>query len=211
MILIFVHILSTIFKYQISLEIYLATSAAIVHFTTNNTLEIIARQQSLCILNPGELAEVALAQATEKIDIGAAGGWNSTLNPKYYFLQKSQLLQLTDAEIRGAVDGLYMASKMAEWKGKFNDLKISQLLDIYYSPYQKGLFAPDFTSCNRNKLYTSVTSNEVMQKEVLCVMKPLDDVAQFGQTVDEQMYGSLGDAALDSFNNYFRECCHHIL
>lgn len=153
----------------------------------------------------GEIAEAALAQATESIIVGAAGGWNSTINPKYYFLQRNTQLQTTDAEIRGSLDGLYLALRMDSIRSTFSDIKVSQLLDLYYTPYQRGVFDESFKSCNRNLLYTELVPQDTLRTQVSAIMGPLDDASQYGQTVAASAYEALTTAALDSFNSYLAQ------
>ncbi|KAJ9587894.1 hypothetical protein L9F63_018675 [Diploptera punctata] len=53
----------------------------------------------------GDLAEVALYQGPYgSITVGAPGGWNSTVYPKWYFNQVNKSNEMTDAEIRGGLD-----------------------------------------------------------------------------------------------------------
>lgn len=151
----------------------------------------------------GEIAEAALAQATTPIVIGASGGWNSTVSPRYYFLQRNTQLQATDAEIRGSLDGLYMALRLDTWRSLFSDIKVSQILDLYYSPNQRGVFDTSFRSCNRSLLYTELVTPETLRGQVLAFMGPLDDASQYGQTVSSNSYEELTTAALESFNSYF--------
>ncbi|KAJ8923846.1 hypothetical protein NQ315_010428 [Exocentrus adspersus] len=153
----------------------------------------------------GELAEAGLAQATSSIVIGAQGGWNGTIHPRYYFLHRNTLLQTTDAEIRGSLDGLYMALRMDSWRSTFSDIKISQILDMYYSPYQTGVFDDSFKACNRNLLYTEIVPQQTLREQILAIMGPLDDASQYGQTVASTAYEALTAAALDSFNSYFTQ------
>jgi hypothetical protein len=59
-------------------------------------------------------------------------------------------LYLTDAEIRGGFDGLYMALNIPDWKNKNSNIKISQILDLYYG---RGLFNNgSIRACNRKEL-----------------------------------------------------------
>lgn len=70
----------------------------------------------MCIINKnvkhfsfqGDLAEAALEQGPkiqEDIKVGIVGGWNSTLFPRWYFDREGQNNEITDAEIRGGLDG----------------------------------------------------------------------------------------------------------
>lgn len=68
-----------------------------------------------------------------EMTVGAGGGWNSTLAPKWYFLSQSKDFEFTDAEIRGGLDGLILGTYIQEFKNKASSIKLSQLLDMYYS------------------------------------------------------------------------------
>lgn len=151
----------------------------------------------------GELAEAALAQGGETIIVGDSGGWNSTINPRYYFIERNKDTEITDAEIRGSLDGLYMALKMDEWRQY--DIKISQIIDMYYTPYQKGVLKPNFKACNRNFLFTNLTQEKILKRETRSFMSILDDTASYGNTFNEEVYPKLTDATYSSFISYLRE------
>jgi hypothetical protein len=54
------------------------------------------------------VAEAALQQGPKNpnaIKIGLTGGWNSTVFPRWYFENERDGRELTDAEIRGGLDG----------------------------------------------------------------------------------------------------------
>jgi hypothetical protein len=56
----------------------------------------------------GDLAEAALEQGPKKltdIKVGVTGAWNSTLFPRWYFIKDKEGHEITDAEIRGGLDG----------------------------------------------------------------------------------------------------------
>ncbi|GBP98208.1 hypothetical protein EVAR_71376_1 [Eumeta japonica] len=86
----------------------------------------------------GDLAEVALVQVpvsnNEQATVGASGAWNSTVMPKWYFLSQRQNLEMTDAEIRGSIDGLILALNIDQWRNQVSNLKLSQLLPSFSGP-----------------------------------------------------------------------------
>lgn len=47
--------------------------------------------------------------------VGLSGGWNDTLVPRYYFLTEQNRDALTDTDIRGALDGMYV-SLILDWE-----------------------------------------------------------------------------------------------
>lgn len=87
----------------------------------------------------GDLAEAALIQGSERgsttsVSIGTAGGWNSTQASRYFMLQSRNNVQMTDPEIRGDVDGFVLGRDILTILNVNNALRLSQLLDMYYSP-----------------------------------------------------------------------------
>lgn len=56
----------------------------------------------------GDLGEVVLRQgprSSGQMNIGGPGGWNNTAMPQHYFLAKNENYEMSDAEIRGGLDG----------------------------------------------------------------------------------------------------------
>lgn len=49
-------------------------------------------------------------------------------------LQSRLNLEMTDPEIRGDVDGFVVGSTLTSTLGVYSSIKLSQLLDMYYSP-----------------------------------------------------------------------------
>lgn len=86
----------------------------------------------------GDLAEAVLIQNTERgnptISIGTAGNWNSTQAPRFYMLHSRINVEMTDPEIRGDIDGFILGSLLRSSLAGSSSLKLSQVLDMYYSP-----------------------------------------------------------------------------
>ncbi|CAG9855057.1 unnamed protein product [Phyllotreta striolata] len=150
----------------------------------------------------GNLAHSALMQADVPLHIGTSGGWNSSINPKYFFLQKNTYTDLTDQDIRGSVDGLLLAKRLDTIHKKYNDIKLSQIIDMYYSPSQRGVFDPSLRACNRNILYSEYITGERLTEEVGAVIGTLDRIGQYPVTVIESKYDELVDAAVNNFSSY---------
>jgi hypothetical protein len=84
----------------------------------------------------GDLGEVALLQgpiSPGSPQVGAPGAWNSSAIPRWFFISQRERLEMTDAEIRGGLDGLILADGISEWRGQAPGLRLSQVLDMYYS------------------------------------------------------------------------------
>lgn len=85
----------------------------------------------------GDLAEAVLIQGTrgsQSISIGAAGNWNSSQATRYFMLSNRLNIEMTDPEIRGGIDGFALGSTLTSTLGTFSNLRLSQLLDMYYAP-----------------------------------------------------------------------------
>lgn len=113
----------------------------------------------------GDLAEVALMQGPrgEKLQVGVNGDWNSTAMPRWYFLNSNEKLQFTTAEIRGDLDGLILANEVKSWYTKIPSLRLSQILDMYYSA--PGLFNSTIRACNRRSLFRYVAPNSTLSAQ----------------------------------------------
>ncbi|KAL0102783.1 hypothetical protein PUN28_018225 [Cardiocondyla obscurior] len=128
-------------------------------FTEETDMERMANLSKLSVDNrwiatiAGDLAEVTLWQgpASNKISIGANGNWNSSSMPRWYFLKSNENLQFTTAEVRGDIDGFVLANEIEKLYSKVSRLKLSQVLDLYYS--SRGLFSPSLRACNRKALF----------------------------------------------------------
>lgn len=111
------------------------------------------------------LAEVALIQGPlqKKFVVGVGGNWNSTILPRWYFLSDKTNDEMTLAEIRGGLDGLILANQMQKLYSNIRNIRLSQVLDMYYS--SRGLLNSEIRACNRRDLLTSVAPNETISSE----------------------------------------------
>lgn len=116
------------------------------------------------------MAEVTLIQGptNEKLSVGVNGNWNSSFVPRWYFLNSNEKLQFTTAEIRGDLDGLILANEIESLYSKIPTLKLSQILNMYYST--RGLFNPSIRACNRKTLFTTLTENSTLSMQVIYIM-----------------------------------------
>lgn len=86
----------------------------------------------------GDLAEAVLIQGTERgsttISIGTAGNWNSSEARRHFMLHNRLNIEMTDPEIRGDIDGFVLGSSISSLLSSYSSLKLSTVLDMYYSP-----------------------------------------------------------------------------
>lgn len=150
----------------------------------------------------GDLAEVALLQGplTNEISVGASGAWNSTQEPRWYFLSQRERLEMTDAEIRGGIDGLVLGTNVLEWKNQASNLKLSQLLDMYYS--QRGVFSTDIRSCNRRDLFARVAPIAQLQAQTISFSTVLDREMQLRVTLTPAAIQQFSNSAAQALTNY---------
>ncbi|XP_067008368.2 uncharacterized protein [Anabrus simplex] len=132
----------------------------------NGTTDIKVNNQWAATL-AGDLAEVAVRQVPKTpsdVEVGVAGGWNSTKIPKWYFIGKASRTEMTDAEIRGGIDGLILSTYIKEWNRKANGyLRLSNVLERYYSTI--GVFDPQYQACKRQDLLPKVAPTETMKEQ----------------------------------------------
>lgn len=125
----------------------------------------------------GDLAEAVLIQGTERgsssITIGTAGGWNSTQARRHFMLQNRVNVEMTDPEIRGGIDGFVLGSNVVAQLGVASNMKLSQLLDMYYSP-RNGALDPNLRACNRRESLNRFVTNEQLVSETNAFAAALD-------------------------------------
>lgn len=154
----------------------------------------------------GDLAEVALVQAPTSqntITIGANGGWNNTAYPEWYFLQQNSDLEMTDAEIRGGLDGLILAMNVQNWKSQTSNLRLSQVLRMYYS--NNGVLGTNIMACNRKQLFSTYASPQTLQEQTAAFAQLLDREMQLQVTLMPVAIVNFSTQAASALSNYIRE------
>ncbi|XP_061708773.1 uncharacterized protein LOC133518964 [Cydia pomonella] len=151
----------------------------------------------------GDLAEAVLIQGTERgsasISVGATGYWNSTQAPKYYMLRSRLNIEMTDPEIRGDIDGFILGLNLNTHLGTFSSLKLSQLIDMYYS--SNGVFNHDFRACNRRSLMQQYITAENLVPETYTFAAALDTQMPLRGTITGG-FDDLVNSAVTNFQSY---------
>ncbi|PNF34288.1 hypothetical protein B7P43_G16548 [Cryptotermes secundus] len=153
----------------------------------------------------GDLAEAALEQGPKKQDdikVGLSGGWNSTLFPRWYFNKEKDNHEITDAEIRGGLDGLILGTHIDEWRRYVpeGELKLSQILSMYYS--EDGVFTPEYRACRRRDLYSEVAPNTVMEEQTFRFTMVLDQQSISSASVDDARVKKFAETAVRKLGTY---------
>ncbi|RVE41787.1 hypothetical protein evm_013556 [Chilo suppressalis] len=158
----------------------------------------------------GDLAEVVVNQGPvvgsvpSKLVVGSNNRWNDTFLPRDYYLlpQNASVTDwhFTDAEILAGIDGLIIANYLPNWIEKRRTLRLSQIIDMYYS--HEGIsFNSTVRACNRQSLF-----NEIFRRETL-----LSEVSKFAQVlslrqvtlyVPNEEMDRITEAAVSAFMTY---------
>lgn len=154
----------------------------------------------------GDLAEVALVQVpvsqTNTATVGSIGQWNNTVLPKWYFLSQRQNMEMTDAEIRGDLDGLIIALNIAQWKNQASNMKLSQLLRMYYST--NGVLNSGIMACNRVTQFQQMDPNMIIA-QTSAFAQVLDREMQLKVTLQPDAIASFSSMAAGALVNYIRK------
>ncbi|XP_051162873.1 uncharacterized protein LOC127282583 isoform X2 [Leptopilina boulardi] len=124
----------------------------------------------------GELAEVVVYQGpifASSMSIGATGFWNSSISPSIFYLSnKRGIFDATRAEIIGSIDGLIIAKNLPMWMENFNSLRLSQILDMYYS--NRGIsFNRNIKACERGRNFIHIAPGTIIEEETFAFSKLL--------------------------------------
>lgn len=171
-----------------------------------------ARQQGPVVVDnrfaatlSGDIAKAVLRQAPSTVQVGAPGAWNNSAVPRWYFLSQRERLEMTDAEIRGGIDGLVLASNIATWRTNAQNLRLSQVLDMYYS--QRGIFGMvnnegAIRACNRRTLFPTVAPIARLRDQSFSFTSVLDGQMQTQVTLSLNSTQRISGQASESVNTY---------
>lgn len=150
----------------------------------------------------GDLAQLSLLQGPSQfgVRLGVPGGWNDTLIPKYYFLREQLKDSLSEADVRGDIDGLLLAINVYEWSRQSTNLRLSQVLDMYYS--DRGVFDKNFRVCRRNELIQAVTSSNTLQDQTQNFAYILQNELPSSVNLEEPAINAFSQTAVSKLNSY---------
>lgn len=111
--------------------------------------------------------------------------------------------EMTDAEIRGGMDGLILAMNINSWRNRVPNIRLSQVLDMYYS--QRGVMSTDFRACNRNGLFTGIAPVATMIDQTNAFATVLDREMQLRVTLSGDAIRQFSDQAANALSSYIRE------
>ncbi|XP_034837872.2 uncharacterized protein [Maniola hyperantus] len=158
----------------------------------------------------GDLAEVVVNQgprvgaSEHRMLVGSSNRWNDTLLPRdYYLFPPNGTLpnwHFTDAEILAGIDGLILASHLPTWITQRRSLRLSQVLDMYYS--NEGVsFDTTVRACNRHALYSKIVNGSHLMGETSRFAHMLS-LQQITVYIPREEMERMSDAAATAFMNY---------
>uniref|UniRef100_A0A6M2DZA1 VWFA domain-containing protein n=1 Tax=Xenopsylla cheopis TaxID=163159 RepID=A0A6M2DZA1_XENCH len=149
----------------------------------------------------GDLAEAALFQGHEdNIQVGSRGAWNSTSVPRWYFLNSQKPSQITDAEIRGGLDGLIIGSNIKAWSSSASTLKLSQVLDMYYS--ERGVFSGEEKACKRQELFVKYAPSNTLKTQAASFTTVLEKEINLKVSLSQERIQEAAQKAADRLIAY---------
>lgn len=157
----------------------------------------------------GDVAEAVIRQVMlPSIQVGAAGAWNNTAVPRWYFLSQRERLEVTDAEIRGGIDGLTLALSINEWRNRQQNIRLSQILDMYYS--QRGVFGmtdpeTSIRACNRRNNFPRIAPIATLSQQSYAFTAALDLEMPSEATLSPNATARLADQATNALHTYISE------
>ncbi|XP_034943326.1 uncharacterized protein [Chelonus insularis] len=129
-----------------------------------------------------------------------AGFWNSTMRPQiYYLVQTNDDFDVTRAEIIGAIDGFIIAKHLKTWLSLFNNLRLSQILDMYYS--SRGFLSDSVGACKRKYAFWPVASRTILEEQVFAASQLLAYKRSVAHMTNEALK-EITTYAVKKFTNY---------
>lgn len=110
---------------------------------------------------------------------------------------------MTDADIRGGLDGLILALNVAQWASSAPSLRVSQILDMYYS--RRGVFNDTIRACNRYNLLSTVAPTQTLQTQTTGFAMRFDSRVSFPGTIIDEMIPTIVSTGVNMFQAYTRE------
>lgn len=137
----------------------------------------------------GDLAEICVYQGPylhRNTSIGMAGSWNDSYLPRLRYLRQSQhphRWEMTDSEILAGIDGLFISQQVSSWVHHVHRLRLSQIIDMYYSA--RGI--PTLAIENTNNMPSFHKPNMETTPNPISVNQTNNDSESIGQNDEPQL------------------------
>ncbi|CAH1407732.1 unnamed protein product [Nezara viridula] len=158
----------------------------------------------------GDLAEMLIIQKPiikNYYSFGIGGNWNDIRLPINHYLNvdneviEKELWQFTDAEIIGAIDGMRLAQEVLSWTQSRRTLRLSQLLESYYTNRCTSHLHPAHAS--KRKLFFSeiMRSDDKFVEQVQSFSHILADYMP-NYIINKSIINTESERIVDNFNDY---------
>lgn len=152
----------------------------------------------------GELAEMVVYQGPllgNNMTLGATGFWQNTMRPTIYYFSKSyENFDATRAELIGGIDGMVIASYLQTWIQDFYSLRLSQILEMYYS--NEGVtFNTNVKACDRAQTFLYAVPKTILNEQTYAIAQMLayrNSIAYISPEALQRMV----DIAIEKFYAY---------
>lgn len=152
----------------------------------------------------GDLAQVALLQGPQdptRMAVGLPAGWTSTLEPKKYYLSQPVDGAMSEADVRGCIDGMLLGSNVNDWYSRSrSNLRLSQLLDMYYS--ERGVFDRNTRACLRRERIGDVATTTALDAQTEAFSKFYGANNPITVTMSDDVITSLSDTAVNKLQSF---------
>ncbi|XP_068988935.1 uncharacterized protein [Bombus flavifrons] len=166
----------------------------------------------------GELAEMVVYQGpllANNMTLGATGFWQSMMRPTIYYLTSlHNNFDATRAELIGGIDGMIIATYLPTWIQDFYSLRLSQILEMYYS-YEGVTFNANVKACDRAQAFLYAVPKTILNEQTYAIAQMLAYRKSIAYISPEALQ-QLVDIAIEKFYTYARNHlfpklpCHQI-
>ncbi|PNF34286.1 hypothetical protein B7P43_G16547 [Cryptotermes secundus] len=155
----------------------------------------------------GDLAEVAVYQGPRlkgDLYLGPGGTWNDTKIPRVHYMDQRNggFWQMTDAEARGGIDGLILSGAVQSWKEQLSRLRLSQLLEMYYS--DRGVnFDTQYRACERQARLAEIReTSDLLLIQTINFARVLSYKSPEAVQISDEKLEEFSSKALQAYNSH---------
>lgn len=93
-----------------------------------------------------------------------------------------------------------MGLNIEQWRGQSSQVRLSQLLDMYYS--QRGIFSTAMRSCNRRDLFSKYVQPDTLLAQTIAFSTVLDREMQLQVTLSNEGIRTFSSSAVEALTQY---------
>lgn len=133
---------------------------------------------------------------------------DNSLSPKILYNSGSNEFALSMSTVRGALDGFFLGQNVEAWTRQYSELRISQIIDMYYSP--RGVFNNSIKACNRKTLQPNALTESALVNETGTFMYHLNNKIAVSSMSLENAYDE-AQKLVKEYISYLGKCVTVIL